>query len=329
MRLSYIDALRGLAIFTVVYCHYIGFKMDLQFTSYIISFLTSFFIPLFFFISGFCLYKEHIPRNFFYNKITSLFIPTVIILLLSSFIWNTNILSIIQKPGTKGGYWFTYTLFQMTIFYGGIKIIKPERFFNNKYIIEFSYLIYWGFIFILYRLLSFDTIIGNILSSSMLFSCLPYFILGLYFKKYLSISNRIINNRYFQLVILFLSFINIFINIHYMITYASRVIFVYTLFYKNKDWIDNNIIGKSLSILGKHTLEIYFLHYFLLFSPPALIEQYLNSIYTGKNYANEIMVSFVELTIMIPIIIYISYTCIYIKKIISKIPFISKLMFGR
>lgn len=104
---------------------------------------------------------------------------------------------------------------------------------------------------------------------------------------------------------------------------------MYTLFYKKQSWIQNNIIGKFLATLGENSIEIYFLHYFLLFTPPMIIKQYLNSIYTGNNYANEIMVSFVELTIMLPIITYISYTCIYIKKIISNIPFISKLMFGK
>lgn len=328
MRLKYIDALRGLAIFIVVYCHYIGFKMDLKFTSYMSSFLTSFFIPLFFFISGFCVYKMHIPKNYFHKKIINLFIPTVIILLLSTFIWNSNFLSIIQKPGTKGGYWFTYTLFQMTILYGAIKIIKIERFFKNLYIIEFIYITYWLLICILYKL-SFNTSIGNILSSSMLFYNLPFFILGIYFKKYLSISNHIINSQYFLLIIFIFSFINLFINVHYIITYTSRVILMYTLFYKKQSWIQNNIIGKFLATLGENSIEIYFLHYFLLFTPPMLIKQYLNSIYTGNNYANEIMVSFVELTIMLPIITYISYTCIYIKKIISNIPFISKLMFGK
>ena len=203
MRQNYIDALRGLAIFVVVYCHFVGFKLNLTFSSYIMTFLTSFFIPLFFFISGYCVYKSHIPRNFLYNKSKTLLLPTIIILLISSYIWNSNFLEIIQLPGTKGGYWFTFILFQMMIFYGLIKSIKIENFIKNKILVESVYIIYFIFIILLYRL-SFDTLIGNIMSSSMLFYNLIYFVIGLYCKKYKEIFHRIIDNKFFLFFIFFL-----------------------------------------------------------------------------------------------------------------------------
>ena len=114
-----------------------------------------------------------------------------------------------------------------------------------------------------------------------------------------------------------------------MITKISRILLIYTLFYNNRNWIDKSLIGKTFSYLGKYTLEIYFLHYFLLFTPPMIINNYLNSIYTGNNHANEIVVSFVEFSIITPIVIYISYICVFIRKIISSVPLLSRFIFGR
>lgn len=330
MRLNYLDALRGLAIFIVVYCHYIGFKLNLQYTSYITSFLTSFFIPLFFFISGYLAYKEDVSKKceYFYKKTKSLLLPTIIILLISSYVWNGNFFNTIQEPGTKGGYWFTYILFQMFVIYGIIKILPIKNVIKNRYVIDLLYVIFFVIILIIYRL-SFNTSVGNIMSSSMLYYNLVYFVLGVYCKKYNQIFHIIINHNVFPIIIFLFSFIDIFINVHYMFTNISRVLLVYMLFYKNRDWIDRNIIGKTLSCFGRFSLEIYFLHYFLLFTPPSIISDYLNGIYTSNNHGNEIMVSFVEFTIITPVIIYISYICIFIRKTISYFPFLSKMIFGR
>ena len=39
MRPNYLDTLHGLAIFIVVHCHFIRFKLNLQYTSHIASFV--------------------------------------------------------------------------------------------------------------------------------------------------------------------------------------------------------------------------------------------------------------------------------------------------
>ena len=86
-RLIYIDVLRGLCICVVIYTHVIGFGMaDAYPRTFIHDFLTSFFLIMFYFISGMMSYKEGMLIDYRslisygWKKIRTLLIPSICVM---------------------------------------------------------------------------------------------------------------------------------------------------------------------------------------------------------------------------------------------------------
>lgn len=86
-RLVYIDVIRGLCIFVVVYTHVVGFGMHNAYPKTSIhEFLTSFFLIMFYFISGMMSYKEGMLSDvsslwkYIGKKIRTLLIPSIIVM---------------------------------------------------------------------------------------------------------------------------------------------------------------------------------------------------------------------------------------------------------
>ena len=113
-RIAYIDALRGLVMFTVVYQHIANFMGGADGHECVINeVMVSYFLAIFFYISGYVLYKKEISSikgciKLMGNKIKMLLIP----LITFSLIYST-----IFYPRTKvfaGEYWF---LLVLLIFY--------------------------------------------------------------------------------------------------------------------------------------------------------------------------------------------------------------------
>lgn len=135
-RIEFIDALRGFTMLLVVYSHIqiisIGITPDV-FT--LNSIFVNFFMPLFFFISGFILYKKEYNWNilnfifFIKKKFLALIIPTLFFIILYSECFNIPFCEII-KDNFKFGYWFTITLFEFFFFY--ILSQFAIRLLNNK-----------------------------------------------------------------------------------------------------------------------------------------------------------------------------------------------------
>lgn len=85
-------------------------------------------------------------------------------------------------------------------------------------------------------------------------------------------------------------------------------------------------MGELLALIGRNTLEIYLLHYFLLFRMPQTIIEYTHSMYGG--IANH-CAGLVELLIYGPICLIIAMTCIGIKTLIMQVPIVSGILFGK
>ena len=142
-RLEYIDALRGFIMILVVYLHIINFgyhidntKMEAMDT--FINLFIRFLMPLFFFISGFVLYKKErvwrktIIKDFIRKKFFILVTPTFIFLFLFAFLFSLSYIGSLTEM--KSGYWFTIALFEFFVLYivsniiskptgGGVKLI--------------------------------------------------------------------------------------------------------------------------------------------------------------------------------------------------------------
>lgn len=114
-RIDYFDLAKGFAIFSVVLAHLNTFlNWNNPFLSYVIH---SYFMSLFFFISGYFCYKEFsFPQfSFLRKKIKQLLVPYLTICLaicfLYSLFFHIDFLNRYLLDSSKGGYWFLITLF--------------------------------------------------------------------------------------------------------------------------------------------------------------------------------------------------------------------------
>lgn len=158
-RITYIDALRGFTMLLVVMNHVSAYCFGVPFTfsgnedslfTYV-PYLREFRMPLFFFISGFVLYKaadiwngKHII-DFFKKKIPVQLLSPFVFFALYLFINNYSLHDGIFHSFKKG-YWFTYTLLEFYIFYSVIRFVlykvKTGRRLTDLVIFGWAVLIY-------------------------------------------------------------------------------------------------------------------------------------------------------------------------------------------
>lgn len=122
-RIGYIDAMRGFTMFLVIYHHVLFSTFEAGGATWSISniFLT-FRMPLFFFLSGFLMYKAGRFKDagslftFLRKKAMVQLLPTLIFSLLYVIILTVSYKSLLFDKA-KSGYWFTYTLFFYFLIY--------------------------------------------------------------------------------------------------------------------------------------------------------------------------------------------------------------------
>ena len=122
-RIEFIDALRGFTMILVVFQHIESFSLKLSPPTFICQILMQFRMPLFFFISGYIVYKANQIydfRNYLtlcFKKIKIQLIPTLIFGLLYTYITLGMDFNDFIAPTLKLGYWFTLTLLGMFLIY--------------------------------------------------------------------------------------------------------------------------------------------------------------------------------------------------------------------
>lgn len=119
-RIEYLDAMRGFTILLVVMWHVsyfgMGFAGSDAFSLQLYAFVPI-LMPLFFFVSGFVMYKAAFQWNysntahFLKEKLPMLVISPLIFMVAMSLVKGSDIVSAIYDS-RKGGYWFTFALFE-------------------------------------------------------------------------------------------------------------------------------------------------------------------------------------------------------------------------
>ena len=142
IRIGYIDALRGFAILSVVYSHLIVMGMSSTgYDSTVLRFIQLFFMPLFFFISGYFSNKSSKVLRFsdfkdiIVNKTIHLLIPTFVMFSFCICFFDLDFVHYLYEP-YKCGYWFTWVLFVaiflFTLVSLVINILLESIHFRNK-----------------------------------------------------------------------------------------------------------------------------------------------------------------------------------------------------
>ena len=278
-RIGYIDEMRGLAMCLVVIGHVFLFSFNIEAQGFISSFLCGTLqLPLFFMISGFCVIKQRggessneliIIKSLL--KFIKLVIPTLLFMSIYCLLNQASIISSILNS-SKSGYWYPISLAEFILFFSILQIIINKY---NKYaniiilscillsiiIIPIIDVYVYSHFNAMYRL------VGCIHFKHFIF-----FLFGAWLHMNIAkVSKLIRNGKIIAYLIAFFLLYQIWqINsdnnlLRYLISYPycfTCLFLVLTFYFKETN--KNNVIGRGLRYIGKHTLEIYFLHYFFV-----------------------------------------------------------------
>lgn len=357
-RIEYIDAMRGFTMLLVVYSHILVFSYEntliydlhagglnligagegnaLTFNSLFVLFR----MPLFFFISGFILYKNDYIWNiknsmvFIGKKSKIQLIPTVVFMALYIFCFDLPIANSFLSSG-KQGYWFTFSLFEYFCIYVLYRFICHKLGKENGYdipLIILALLIYFGSFPQAIQLIGIEQskLIG-IFSVPMLKYFL-FFVFGTIVKKHFNNIQNILDNGYvtgagislfFVLTIYLLHngyFTNVAFNHIVLIIIALLgVLIVFCFFRKYQlSFTSETKLGSILQYIGRRTLDIYLIHYFFL-------PQNLDMV--GKFFADNVNPA-IEFAVSLILALVIVALCLIISNVIRISPILGHYLFG-
>lgn len=284
-RIGYIDAIRGLAMILVVYFHIAAYG----FGSYELGYndiIERFRMPTFFFISGWVFYKA--GRTWDRQTITGMIrkkfmvqiIPTVVFMLL--YLVMFNLLDVSSFGSDKKGYWYTFVLFEYFIIY-----ILAEALLNrqNSTIGEMRVLIvililsvsafYYAKYYTHYavELGTWKDILGFF--SFVKIRHIIFFWFGTFVRRHFDRFIQLTNNSYVTatLIVLFTAIIlwpmvlsiNGIEYIAYLVAGLSGTVICFTFFRIHaQNFSQETWYGRGLQLIGRRTLDIYLIHYFVL-----------------------------------------------------------------
>lgn len=336
-RLDYIDALRGLAILFIVfghipmYCYHTGdtFTSCRSFTSLVQ-------LPIFFFVSGFVFrIKDFSIRGgskFILNKIRQLIIPATIIGSIYLIFHDGNFTQIIYDK-FKGGYWFTFTLFELIIIQYIWEMLTEKIHIRNSN--KTYYTVSFCLAVILYTL-SLPTISAKLGDISLIIG-VPmlryylYFFIGSMIRNNLDViiqwnyRNQLTAIATLIFFVLFVmnqmsyKFEGILFHLNLIALEVSSLLVVFMVFYKYRLYFSSNqYIANTLTFLGKRTLDIYLIHYFFLPEDLSLFGDYFTT------HPAMILEALFSGIITLLVIVF----CLFISEALRCNPSISKYLLG-
>ena len=346
-RIEYIDALRGFTMILVVFSHIEIFSFKMEGITSLNQLFISFRMPLFFFISGFIGYKANIIWNIrtwlemSKKKLLIQLIPTFVFGLIYAYTYlhtdfNTFIMDI-----TKCGYWFTICLLEMFLIIYTLNLIvyntNSEIFKKRQFIsIVILSVILWGLCFNLDYFPHLNKFC-KIFSLHKTFDYFPYFAFGYLCSMNKEFWFKMLENKVFTFIIIFLFTVVFYINVVYISPNLDSCLIVRIIFWTIRlivgflgllivyntfrvyqgTFTSDKKIGRSLQYIGKRTLDIYMLHYFFLPYLPqvGLILQ------KGNN-------AILELALGLGVSLIVIGVCLVVSNILRTNPILAKYLFG-
>ena len=279
-RIQYIDALRGFTMLLVVFAHVETFSFQyMDSATFLGEFFKLFRMPLFFFISGFITYRQEGEWTLkqtgilVAKKLRIQLLPTLIFGLLYTYICLNQDFVYFFTLIYKAGYWFTIALLEMFLMYYIIRLICEKirvlRNYNLLLILLSSITLY-----IINTITPLTQPGYNIASFSLTARYFVFFALGMIIANYKDTFFKVLDSGKAMLAILtaFIVLLIVYTNNGYGsnlpladITGLTALVIVFAFFRKYASSFDSSTkLGKSLQYIGKRTLDIYLLHYFIL-----------------------------------------------------------------
>ena len=326
-RIGYIDAMRGFTMILVVYSHVCNFCLgDRSMAFNDVLFL--FRLPCFFFISGW-LFEPVVQRPFktvARHKMMVLLVPTFIFLLLLApppFFFH-------QLGAMKGGYWFTFVLFEFFILYMLIVRLGKKWWPWLALIItvaSFYYASYYNSI--QSSVIGIQSWGGKILGflSVTQWRFFLFFYIGTWVRSHFDSFIRWTSKPVVILLITVIFFI-VASTPHFANMWCEMLRFyvggitgmwmVFTTFRLSASRLMELHLSKHLQYVGTRTLDIYLLHFFFL--PRFLVT------YTGQLKAFDSQ--FLEFIVIMGISFVILALCLLTSYVIRLSPFLGHYLFG-
>lgn len=340
-RIEYIDAMRGFTMILVVLSHVSIFGLGLigatDVTSYH-TFLGQFCMPLFFFVSGFVLFKSGFDWSvtnsfsFIKRKISVQIISPFLFLLTSVIVHQNLVLLDCLMDSYKAGYWFTFTLFEYYILYILIHVLTDTCKLRG-YVKDVLFI----FIGLGFYAITVPTMVEKWpLSENMRgfigvvqLGYFFFFVLGTRIRKYFSLFEKALECTPLIMicVIVFFGF-----NICYswisaisstgfhLLTSVSGLIVVFALFRQEKEiFSQSHRVGQILQYIGRRTLDIYLIHYFFIFSNmQAVLPNF--AMYNSP---------FLEFLLSSILTVFVISASLIISRILRMSPFMAHFLFGK
>lgn len=287
-RYGYFDALRGFSMLLVVFWHVMLFSIGS--TDGINPFFCSFFLPLFFFISGFFAYKPLESWNRL-NLVGGM-VQKFKVQIIGASVFHLLFIMLIymQLPDIRSlfepnEYWFTYVLFGIFIGYMMIILLsilcrRSKAIFWLLLTIATSicigiYACYYDFI----KMISWShtsEILFYQLFNRLAIYYFPYFAIGIFARAKISLFEKLLSNGTAKIIVM-IAVVSIWtanslgapVPLEYSpLSYPFRLVtmlLVIQFFYSIRHEFDRDtLFSKTAGIIGRRTLDIYFIHYFFI-----------------------------------------------------------------
>ena len=340
-RIAYIDAMRGFTMILVVYSHVCGFCLGNRSMGFN-DVLFLFRLPCFFFISGWLFYKagrvwnRQTVRQVVSRKFMVQIVPTFIFLLLLVTVHDgqSPMVFFSRLGATKGGYWFTFALFEFFVIY--ILSALPFRKRSGEGLqlciavaisaLAFCYDVYYHQLTL--HLSPFTphlsplTILGFL--SFMTWRYYLFFYIGTLVKRHFE-TFVAWTDKPLVMVGVFFGFVAVALVPHSDAVVREYLVFaiggvcgmtlVFTLFRRLSPLISH---FSPLTLVGRRTLDIYLLHYFFL---PRFLLSYGEQL---RSYDNPLLESVVALLLAL----LVTAVCVLVSSLIRLSPFLGHYLFG-
>lgn len=334
-RIRYIDILRGITMLLVVFQHIRYFSCGLKDAESdpLAYFVISFFLPMFFFISGYVSYKATTAiwsfttfRSKLLKKAQVLLIPTV-------FFWSLIRILGLRDWTFPGGFWFTEVLFEMLLIYFTFSYIDTNM--NVKKTdrgvcgVEVCMMLLSVVLFtVKSKFLDLDSPVISCLCMTELGGYLIYFSFGLICKKYKDRFFHLCDNPISITLILALSIVILIAQYkieplrHFgplvVVKGLLLVMLIFTCFRSNETyWEKKSLCSNSLEYIGRRTLDLYLLHYFFL--------PYLPGFDKIFNFHQNPTLEFFTVGILT---LCVTGCCLIVSKLLRTSPIVARYLFG-
>lgn len=310
-RIPYVDSMRAFAILSVVIGHLNYFTFD-NCGSLLNQCINAYWMPLFILISG-MFAKDEISLGLLFKRSYQLVLPFCVMGLFMC--WHHGLpLEELFFAHHHAGYWFLLALFWMHIFYmlsHAIVRLFPNCRYTWLYILAMNIIIWIVLNVLLYtKCLPNDFL--SIICIRHLIKLYPFYILG---KYWMNFGNRLspkitewivaVSFVGFGYMLLAEHYHKASYNIYQSILFGIfGCVIILQLFLNFPNSIIKNYF---VSYVGKHTVEIYLLHYFFL-------PKDLSSLFTNISACNEVLVSLVQAIIVIAVSLLLAW-CLSQNKI--------------